>query len=186
MDEQTVAPPRENGNKKKTSTLTIVLVFVGSAFLLGLVGIAVVVFLVWRNPEGRKFVGLMGDTYKVMQKAQKAPGTKELRAMGCQQAMALDLDDLTQLIGRFDAAPPGSPTFSAFVLCGAKPWGTPPACDDVAKTYLSGAGARDRPFVVSVTQSGKSKAICQVVYDGAGVRQGDFGDDVELPTPPAD
>jgi hypothetical protein len=172
--------------KKKTSTLTIVLVLVGSAFLVGLVGLGVIGFLVWRNPEGRKFVGVMGDTYRMMQKAQKAPGTKELRALGCQQAMVMDTDDFVQIARRLDAGPTVPPVIGAIVVCAAKPWGTPPSCDDAAKTYLSGAGPRDRSFVVSVTQSGKSKPVCQALYDKSGARQDDFDQDLGVEPPPAD
>jgi hypothetical protein len=170
--------------KKKTSVLTIVLVFVGSAFVLGLLGIALIAFLVWRNPEGRRFVGLMGETVEIMRKAQKAPGTKELRALGCGQAMVLEMDDFLRIARQLDAGGGPRPTFGSLVMCAARPWGTAPPCDDVAKTYLSGAGPQDRSFVVSVTQSGKSKPVCQALYDGAGSRLRDFDEDVSVAPPP--
>jgi hypothetical protein len=172
-------PPR-----KKTSGLTILLVFVGSAFLLGLAGIAALVLVVWHNPEGRRFFGVVGETVRVMQKAQKAPGTKELRSFGCSQAMVLEVEDFMRITSRIDAGEMPRPPFGALVVCAARPWGTPPGCDDVATTYITAVGLREEPFVVSVSQSGRNKPVCQGLYDVTGRRMRDFEDDVQIAPPP--
>jgi hypothetical protein len=176
------APPPQAAPKKKTSTLTIVLAVIGGGFVLVLLGLAVAAYAVWSNPEGRKFVGMLGESMKVMQKAQKAPGTKELRAIGCGQAMALDMEDLERITKYIDSGGVSMPSvIGRMVVCAAQPWDTPPTCDAVVSKYLSVVGKVDRSVLVSVTQSGKSKPVCQAIYDGTGTKLQDSDSDLGLP-----
>jgi hypothetical protein len=176
------APPPQVPPKKKTSTLTIVLAVIGGGFVLVVLGIAVAAYAVWSNPEGRKFVGMLGESMKVMQKAQKAPGTKELRALGCGQAMALDLEDLERITRYIDSGGVPMPSvIGRMVVCAAQPWDTPPSCDAVVGKYLGVVGKLDRPVLVSVTQSGKGKPLCQTIYDGGGAKLEDSDSDLGLP-----
>lgn len=111
-------PPRT----KPTSGLTILLVLLGGSLLAVLLGLVVVAVLVWQNPQGRAIVGIVGETMRIMQKAHKAPGTKELRAMGCRQSMVLDMDELAQLVSQLDAgAQPPPNAFGSMVICSAAP-----------------------------------------------------------------
>lgn len=164
------APPP----KKKTSGLTILLAVIGGGFLLIVLVVGVVAWRVMASPKGRFIVGVMGETVRIVQKAQKAPGTRELRAMGCKSAMVLDLEDFERLMERFDAGSKqtGPAPFGEMVACGVQPWSTPPSCDEVAKTYVAAVGPRAKPFLTTVTKSGQQKAVCSALYepDGTGSR----------------
>lgn len=173
MSENEAAPARP---KAKTSGLTILLAVIGGGFLVIVAVLAIVAWRVMASPEGRAIVGVVGDTMKIVQKAQKAPGTRELRGAGCKTAMVLELEDLAKIVERFDASRPSESPFGSMVACGVQPWGSPPACDDLAKTYVGAVGPRPKPFLVSVTKSGQQKPLCSTLYDGEGARTQDFDD----------
>lgn len=174
------APP-----KKKSSTFTILLVILGGGALLFLIAVGIGVYVVMSSPEGRGIVGLMGEAVKISAKAQKAPGTKELRAMGCQQAMVMDADDFVKMASHIDAGrPQGTPPFGEMVTCNAKMWGTAPTCEDVAVRYVGAVGARKRPFMVLVQQAGKKG--CSALFDEHAQRLRDLDAPQPPMPPPAD
>ena len=114
------APPR----KKKTSGLVLLLGVIGGGFLLITVALRLVVWRVMSTPGGQAIVGAVGESVRIMQKAQKAPGTKELRAMGCKTAMVLDMDELARLAQSFDGSRPKQPpteSMGSMVACGVQP-----------------------------------------------------------------
>jgi hypothetical protein len=156
-------PPR-----KKTSTLTIVLAILGGGLLLFFVAVGVAIYALVSSPKGRAIVGVMGEAVKISARAQKAPGTAELRAMGCKQAMVMDIDDLGKMMAPLDAAPPPrqEALFGEMVVCSAGPFHTPPSCENVAATYVSAVGPRQKSFVVSVQRTGKRD--CTILYDSSG------------------
>jgi hypothetical protein len=163
------APGQGGPAKKKTSTLTILLAVIGGGLLLFAVVFGIVAYKIMSSPEGRSVVGMIGETVRIARKAQSAPGTKELRALGCKSAMVMDADDFSKMA---EAADPGRPIkeapFGTMVVCGGMPFGDPPGCDEVATTYVSAAGARERPFVVMVQKSGRSQPECSSLYAGDG------------------
>jgi hypothetical protein len=171
--------------KKKTSTLTIVLAVIGGGLMLLFLGLGIAAYLLLSSPEGRAIAGVVGEAVKISSKAQKAPGTKELRAMGCKQAMVMDLDDLGKMMSFLDAGTPSgeSAPFGEMVVCSVNPWGTPPKCEDIAARYVSTVGTRSKPFVVNVQQAGKGKAECTLLYDGDGKLLENF-DARTAPVPP--
>jgi hypothetical protein len=181
--EQAAPPPR-----KKTSGLTILLAVIGGGFLLVVLVVGIVAWRVMSSPTGRLVVGAMGETIRIVQKAQKAPGTRELRAIGCKSAMVLDLDDFEKLMQRFDASTTRAepPPFGSMVACGVQPWSTPPACDAVAKTYVGAVGPRPKPFLVTVTKSGQQKALCSSLYEGDGSTSREIDDPGASGIVPAD
>lgn len=178
--------PSEMPPKKKTSGLTILLIIIGGLLLvMGLV-IGVVVYKVMSNPKGRAIVSLMGESIKLSQKAQKAPGTKELRASGCKQALVFDFQEIERLMHALeDASTSAQPSpYGEMVMCSLQPWDDAQLeCDALAKTYVGAVGSRSRPFVLSVQRSGKSKPECSVLYEGGAVRVRDVRDG-EVATPP--
>lgn len=166
--------------KKKRSTLTIVLSIIGGGLLLLAIVVGIGIYLVLSSPKGRAIVGVMGDAVKISAKAKKAPGTKELRAMGCKDAMVVDLADFAKMAEYFDAGAAfssGEDGFGEMVVCSVNPWGTPPSCERVANTYVGAVGTRSKPFIVSVQQTGSKKA-CTGLYDGSATEMTGSGDDV--------
>lgn len=162
-------PPK----KKGISTGCIVAIVVVLLFF-GSIG-AVVLFIGYRvsqDKDVQNVFGAIGDVAAIAAEAQTAPGTNELRALGCMQAMALDPAKMMKIAGRFaDAgAPPASttpPDFERMVMCQVNVLGTAPSCDDAAKAYVRGASPRGK-FMMSVQQSNKH-TTCSGVYSPAGV-----------------
>lgn len=177
--------------KKKRSTFAIVMAVLGIAFLLFVLALAIGGYAFFTSKEGKQLAGVMGEAMKMSKKAQNAPGTKELRAKGCVQAMVMDLDDFTTMAETLDAAPVKreDPGFGEMVICTVNPWSTPLPCDDVARAYVGTVGPRPKPFFALSQQAGKSKPMCHVLYDAQGTRVRDFTDDptggtAPLPIPP--
>ena len=156
--------------KKGMSGCVIALIVAGVigvvAVLLVLVGLAKVA----SSPEGQKIVRFVGDSAKMMDEAQKAPGTKELRAKGCMQAMAIDMDKIAGLVKDLspDASDLPAGSERTLVSCTVPLMAAEvPECDDLAKTYVAAASPA-APFRVTVQQQGAAQAKCTKVYDASG------------------
>lgn len=109
------APAPAAPKKKSGSGCVIALAIVGGLGLLAVVGIGVGVYAFSQSKEGKAIFGTIGDMTEIMSEAQNAPGTKEVRALGCDQAMALDFEKMERVISqRFDAG--GSKGASAFSM----------------------------------------------------------------------
>ncbi len=135
-------------------------------------GILVCVVLLVRflyTPEGRKIAHAVGDTAKLMQEAQRAPGTKELRALGCDPAMVVDTDRMIDVIQSFGDGGP-SPTLEdkAMVTCAVGLLGDAPSCDDVARTYVRAVPEPGGSFIVQVQRQGGGRPNCNGRYAADG------------------
>jgi hypothetical protein len=176
--------------KKKWSTFAVVMTVLGVGFLVFVVALAIGGYAFFSSKEGKQIAGVMGEAMKMSKKAQNAPGTKELRAKGCAQAMVMDLGDFAKMAETLDAAPAKEdPGFGEMVICSVNPWATALSCDDVAHAYVATVGPRPKPFFALSQQAGKSKPACNVLYDAEGTRLRDFTDDpsggtAPLPIPP--
>lgn len=165
---QGVPPPPK---KKGMSTGCIVAIVAVLVFFGSIGGIVFyVVYRVSQDKDVQNVMGAIGDVAALAAEAQSAPGTAELRAAGCQEALALDTEKMMKLMGKFvDAGPAPTPKdidFEKMVVCKAFPFGTPPRCDDLAKTYAAAAHGRGQ-FMLSVQQNNKSS--CGAVYSASGV-----------------
>lgn len=164
---QAPMPPQK---KKGMSTgciiaIVVVLVFFGS------VG-AVVAFIGYKistDKDVQNVMGALGDAANLAAEAQSAPGTAELRGIGCEQAMALDMAKMEKMLRSFvDAGPGASPTgthagmdVGKMVVCQASAFGTAPTCDDAAKAYIKGASPT-KNFLLSVQQN--KRDACSNLY----------------------
>lgn len=165
--------------KKKRSTFAVVMAVFGGAFLLFVIVAGIGLYLFFTSDEGKKVAGVMGEAMKMSKRAQNAPGTKELRARGCKQAMVMSLDDFRGIADALDASVPEKedPGFGEMVICSTNPWSEPPACDELARTYVGAVGPRNKPFFAMSQKAGRSRPTCNVLYDPAGTRIQDFTDD---------
>jgi len=160
-------PGRPTPQKKKTSTVTIVLAILGGGALLAVLVLGIVVYFVMSSEKGRAIVGMVGEGVTITANAQKAPGTKELRAMGCTQALVMNMADLEHLASFLDAgtsARRGPDRYGEMVVCNVG--STPLTCDRVAATYVGVVGTRPEPFMVNVQQGGNHGPLCSSLYDG--------------------
>jgi hypothetical protein len=91
------APPK----KKGVSTGCLVLLGFVAFFFLAVGG--VVLFLVYKvssDKDVQNVMGAIGDAAEMAMEAQQAPGTDELRALGCEQAMAIDMSKMQKIGSR--------------------------------------------------------------------------------------
>ncbi|HEX3345486.1 MAG TPA: hypothetical protein VHS09_12970 [Polyangiaceae bacterium] len=171
------APPPPIPPKKKRSGCLLALAIVGG---VALVLVAVVGFAVYRfasSKEGKMVFGTIGDMAELAAEAQRAPGTKQVAALGCDTAMAMDMDKMQRIMhDRLDAASAKPLPFSRMVVCQVGVFAkSPPSCGDVARTYVAAAGPPDRGFAVNVQRNGGgSSPLCSVLYDPAGVKVKDL------------
>jgi hypothetical protein len=165
--------PQPTAKKKSSSGCLIALAIVGG---LAVLVMAVVGFGVWRfasSKEGKAIIGAVGEMATIVAEAQSAPGAAEVRELGCDQAMVLDLDRMVKIFKMLDAGAPHE-SYSVMVICQVGVLhGDPPSCDRVASTYRAAVNAT-RPFAASVTRSGSHGEVCSILYDAKGNRVRDL------------
>lgn len=150
----------------------------GGLIAFGLGGVAIVVVLVvggalalhgWDEgppPPAR-------PTYsnaRLADEGAHARGTPELRHLGCQHALVVDM---ARLLG--DASPirDGEPRF--MVTCDVDPSGEAPSCEQVAATYYGAIGGMAEGNIgVRVARSGTSAPACSRMYAPNGADLGAF------------
>ena len=180
----TSQPPPLPAKRKRSAFATVMLVL-GGGFLLFLLVAAVAFVLFLRSDTGKKVSGIMGEAMKMSKRSQNAPGTKELRAMGCAQAMVMTPEDFETIAaqldaGRLDERDERGQRQSALheiVICSVNLWSDPPPCDRVAAAYLGAVGPRPSPYLVTSQQAGKPNPACTVLYDADGTRLRDLSHD---------
>jgi len=125
-------PPKKSSG---SSCLMIFLIVTGIG-VLAVGGLAVYLYI-----EFGSIFGNVGEIASVMIEAQNAPGTKEVRDIGCDQAFAIDAKKLSDAINKFEksvAKKEGREPKNIdiekdagyIVQCTVKS-GTVPSCDDV-------------------------------------------------------
>ena len=133
-------------------------------------------FFVWRasqSEEGRKIFGAMGKGLDVIAKARKAPGTAELRAAGCRDAMVTDAREMLHVFDGFvDAGElPLDDEKGDLLFITCEPAGDPLDCDRLAETYVSAAKPNvGFTVIVSPQKSRNNEPDCTGRYDAAGKR----------------
>jgi len=159
-------PPQK---KKGMSTGCIIAIVVVAVFFASVA--AVVGFIGYKistDKDVQNVMGALGDAATLAAEAQSAPGTAELRGIGCEQAMALDMAKMEKMMRSFvDAGPGASPSKPAgtdvgkMVVCQASAFGTAPTCDDAARAYVKGASPT-KNFLLSVQQNKRDS--CSNLY----------------------
>jgi hypothetical protein len=134
--------------------------------LIVILGAVAITFLA-SSKEGKAVIATFNETSKMMEDAAKAPGTAELRAAGCDGAMALDLSRLDR-IASGSAGDAGSFVIDAVtVTCVVSDARSAPACDHLAKVYVRAGGVTRSEFSLTVTmQDGRD--VCASRYDASG------------------
>lgn len=143
---------------------------------LGVGVLAVIGFGIYLYKEFGTLVGGIGEVAAVMLEAQSAPGTSELRGIGCDQAYAVDTVKLQKAIQKVEdevAKKEGRAPKKVDImkdggkLVGCTVTGTKmPSCDEVASTYVS-ATSPGEPFMVNVSRK-NSGASCAERYSADG------------------
>jgi hypothetical protein len=149
----------------------VALGIVGGIFVL--VG-AIFGFFVWRfasSPDGKKLVSAVSSGAAILSEAANAPGTKELRALGCDTALVFDAQRMQELAASFGDAGKVTSDERIIVTCKTSGSSTGPTCDAVASTYVAAVGGRaSSSFAVTVDVRGDSRRSCTNRYSAEGTR----------------
>lgn len=170
-------PPLQPAKKKGSGCLLALAIAGGVIFLVAVVG-GVMAYRFAQSPEGQKAISIVGEGTKIATESLTAPGTKELRALGCTQATVVDTERLEALGQRLepDAAHAPSPAknYRYWVTCQVDKRSSGFTCDQVAATYRSAVGAPPGPFLVTVGEAHQSNPTCSTLYGADGARLGDM------------
>lgn len=130
----------------------------------------IAIYLVVTSHAGQTAIKLVGGGTKLATKGLSAPGTPEIRAMGCEQAMVLDMKDVGELMNdAFDAGLGDAGLEGLEVECALSASAAPIACDDVAKTYVRAVGGTaSAEFAVRVKRQNDTRPLCESTYDTDG------------------
>ena len=151
----------------------IALAIVGGLILLGGLLAAFFVYRFVSSPDGQKIVSAVTSGAALASEAASAPGTKELRGIGCTNAAVFDAAKVEAIARTFgDAgAPEGLPGERLAIVCEVRRGGTAPTCDQVATTYLGAIGGRAAgPFQVTVGVANGGEPGCEERYSAEGKR----------------
>lgn len=179
--QQQPQPPRKSSNKGCIIALSIV----GVLVLLLVIGVAIAVYAISQNEDVRKIASAARDGVEIMREAQKAPGTSELRTLGCDEAMAIDMVRVAKLADRFVEAgtlPADMP--GTMVVCSMQSASGAPTCAAVAKTYFGAVTKPTGNVAVSVQVGRKEQAECSELFapDGSGLGAFDKSTAPSIPT----
>jgi hypothetical protein len=99
-----------------------------------------------------------------------AKGTTEMRQLGCEQALVVDMARVLGGAGRIE---PGEPRW--MVTCDVGAGGaSAPTCERVASVYFGAVGAPEGNVCVRVSSTGASKPTCSRLYAPNGADLGTF------------
>jgi hypothetical protein len=164
---QAPRPPKKSGGKGCLIALAVV---GGIVLLVGAVG-AFFVYRFANSPDGKKIVSAVASGASLVATAATAPGTNELRALGCKTAMvfdAADLEAIANTLGDGGTAQIAHGERLA-VACATGRGATAPTCDQVAAAYIAAVGRATGPLTVRVGANGESPT-CEEMYSATGDR----------------
>ena len=131
------------------------------------------VYLAATSKAGKATIKLVGGATKIAAEGVNAPGTPELRALGCDPAMVMDEKEVADLVNdTLDAGVKMTGAEGLLVTCQVPASSAPPTCDDVAKTYVRAVGRARAEFVVDVQKQGERDPVCESSYDADGHPKG--------------
>jgi hypothetical protein len=106
----------------------------------------------------------------IADEGMRAPGTAELRQLGCEHALVVDM---ARLLGNGGHVRAGEPRY--MVTCDVPASADPPACDRVAAVYFRAiGGSADDPVGVRVLRDGAGAPACSHLYAPSGADLGVF------------
>jgi hypothetical protein len=159
-------PPR----KKGMSGCVIALLVVGILAVVAALAVGIGVYLFATSSVGKTAIKLVDEAPKLAEKGMNAPGMAEVRALGCDQAFVLDMNDVGELMSDIIDAGSGKTGMpdGLIITCQVRPGARAPSCDDVASTYVAKVKTASKDFMVTVQEQGKSGARCESSYDASG------------------
>ena len=165
-------------------------------FLVGLGGVLLLIggiglYMFLRTEEGQRILKLAREGSMLLAEAATAPGTDELRSIGCETALAAPAGKLAELFRQIDPEGQGGEVGEGFLAAGGLAAETPvifcsqkpgqagtPDCSSAARIYASVLEPQPERFVVLVAPRRADLAGCSGIYAPDGTRVAD------LPEPP--
>ena len=169
-------PPAPQPRPKKSGNgCLIALAVVGGLAVLLVVVVGAGIWRFAGTKEGKAMFSAIGEATKAAAEAQSAPGAAEVRALGCDQAMVVDVARMSKLFEQLDASAPRKEEYSVMVMCQVGLLGHgAPTCDEVAGAYRTAVGTLPGPFVAHVKHQGRSGEVCSTLYDAGGKKVRDL------------
>jgi hypothetical protein len=99
-----------------------------------------------------------------------AKGTAEMRQLGCEQALVVDM---ARVLGSASRIEPGEPRWMVTCDVGTSA-ASPPGCERVASAYFGAVGTADGNVCVRVSRTGASQPSCSRIYAATGADLGPF------------
>jgi len=154
--------------RKKGNGCLIALLVAGIVGCLLLCAGGIVVWRALSSETGQAVLGAIGDAKRMAEKAANAPGVKELEALGCMQALVMDLSDVQEITRRFAKDAGEIAIHERVVSCSVRFGQSAPTCEAVAQVYVAALGGNAGvPFSV-VVQSQDQREGCTARFDARG------------------
>ena len=173
------------GTDQRSGCLTVLYVVLGLFALMAVTfGVGTCMFI--RSDRGQKVIRTVREGISVVREASTAPGTKELRAAGCEVAMVMAFSRITEVLKEIapevaeQATLEQMPGNGTLIMCQLRSSTVDaPDCARVARTY--GSAVRDAAprFGVILQESGAREPRCQGIY----ARDGRFIEPLERNKP---
>jgi len=160
--------PNAQGAAKKSNGCLIAAGVAGGLFLLFVVFVGVLVYKALNSEQGQRVMKLAGSAIAMTQKATTAPGAAELRALGCTEAMVMDLEGFREIVEEAKGEIRGNVPDDLIVACNMGPLAPAPSCEQVAQTYLRAVGSPPKSFLVVVQRKGRQGSECGGRFDANG------------------
>lgn len=162
----------EPTNKGRGCLLAIAIV--GGLFALATLSVGALAYRYANSKDGKKVVSTVASGVVATYQGMHAPGTDALRALGCDQAMVMPMNETVAIGSLFTDAGPSAASLADYVniLCSVRSRDPNPTCDQVAATYTSAADRPKAKFMVVVTSSALSgnNTLCAEWYSPDGTR----------------
>ncbi len=132
------------------------------------------------SPPGRELLRSVRDFYESIEKGATAMGMVELRAIGCDTAISVPVEEMAELTSslsdKFDteSSMEGVPPGTRWIQCRVDlPALDVPTCEKIARTYGAATSIND-PFIVVSGKPGTT--VCSGYYMSDGSRLGAIGE----------
>lgn len=166
----TDVPPLPPPARMKTPGYLIVLYVVLGLVAFFLVTGSLAAWMFLRSETGQRVVTTFSKGMTLLQEASTAPGTAQLRALGCNGALVIPLDRAADILKQISPEAASSlesiPGHGTMVVCQIRTDEPAIGCAEVARTYANAVPSAPDQF--GVTVQGRSKARCQGNYTRDG------------------
>ena len=162
------------------------LVFLGLV-VLSMIVAGVVIYRLSQDPSVQKAFSAAKEGLSIYMDARSAPGTDEMRTLGCREAMAIDTHRLIAIVNDIDAPDAAEPdpedVVSPMLYCMVG-WRSTLTCEKLVQAYVQAVpDAPDEMIAqIEIEGLGDNESRCSGIYS----REGEFlrsFDEEDMPVP---